>query len=53
MVEEAVKKAEAAPPPEIEDLFKYTYAEMPWHIKEELEELKESLNRSGAGTTNR
>ena len=42
-VEEAVKKAEAAPPPDLEDFFKYTYAEMPWNVKEELEELKESL----------
>jgi len=43
LLEEAVKRAEAAPPPDIEDFFKYTYAEMPWHLKEELEELKESL----------
>jgi pyruvate dehydrogenase E1 component alpha subunit len=42
-VEEAVKKAEAMPPPSVEELFKYTYAEMPWNVKEELEELKESL----------
>ena len=48
VVEEAVKKAEAAPLPLVEDLFKYTYAEMPWHIKEELEELKESLKKLDA-----
>lgn len=45
VVEDAVKKAEAAPPPAIEDLFKYTYAEMPWNVKEGLEELKESLKQ--------
>ncbi|MEE9165353.1 MAG: pyruvate dehydrogenase (acetyl-transferring) E1 component subunit alpha [Nitrospinota bacterium] len=43
LVEGAVKKAEAASPSDVEDFFKYTYAEMPWHVKEELEELKESL----------
>lgn len=43
IVKEAVKKAEAAPPPTIDDLFEYNYAEMPWNVKEELEELKESL----------
>lgn len=45
LVDESVKKAESILPPEPEDLFKYTYAEMPWHIKEELEELKESLKK--------
>lgn len=43
VVENAVKKAEAAPSPAIEDLFNYTYAEMPWNVKEGLDELKESL----------
>lgn len=43
LVEKAVKKAEAVPPPDIEDYFKHTYAEMPKRLKEELEELKESL----------
>lgn len=43
LVENAVKKAEAQPAPLPEDVFKYTYAEMPWRLQEELEELEESL----------
>lgn len=43
IIEDAVKKAEAAPTPPIEDLFNYISAELPWNVKEELKELKESL----------
>ena len=39
-VEKAVKQAEAMPPPKIEDLFEYTYKKMPFHLKEQLDELK-------------
>lgn len=43
LVDSAVKKAEATPHPMPEDIFKYTYAEMPQHLQDELEELNESL----------
>jgi len=39
-IEKAVIQAEAMPPPKIEDLFKYTYREMPSHLHEQLDELK-------------
>ena len=37
----AIKEAESVTPPKFEDLFKFTFAEMPWFLKEELEELKQ------------
>ncbi len=43
MVNNAVKKAEETPPPMPEDIFKYTYADMPQNLREELDELNESL----------
>ncbi|MFB0544556.1 MAG: pyruvate dehydrogenase (acetyl-transferring) E1 component subunit alpha, partial [Asgard group archaeon] len=43
LVDKAVKDAEAVPIPEPEEIFKYTYAEMPWNLEEQLEDLKEFL----------
>ncbi len=43
MVDNAVKKAEACPAPKPEDIFKYTYAEMPDHLQEQLDELEDSI----------
>jgi len=40
-IDAAVSKYESTPPAPIEDIFKYQYAEMPWHLKEQLEKLKE------------
>lgn len=42
-IQAAVKAAEDAPMPEVEDLFTDVYEEMPWHLKEQLQELKESV----------
>jgi pyruvate dehydrogenase E1 component alpha subunit len=38
----AIDEVEALPPPPIESLFDDVYAQMPWHLREELEELKKS-----------
>ncbi len=38
-VEEAVKKAEALQAPEKQDIFNYTFAEMPQQLKDEMEEM--------------
>jgi len=38
----AIKEAESVASPKFEDLFKYTFAEMPWFLKEELKELKQA-----------
>ncbi len=46
-VEEAVKQAEATPPPSLEDVFRFTYAEMPDNLKEELEDLRSRLKEDG------
>ena len=46
----AVEEAEAVPPPEIEDLFKDNYAEMPWNLREQLEELREFLHQRSRST---
>ena len=42
-VEEFVKKAESIEAPNVEDIFKYTFKEMPWNLKEELDDLKENM----------
>ena len=42
-IDEAVKEAEAVPPPELEDIFKYVFAEMTPQLKEQLEYLKSTL----------
>lgn len=44
-INKAVKEAEAVPPPGVEDIFMYNYAEMPWNLRGQLEELKEFLRR--------
>ncbi len=43
MITTAVENAESAPPPGVEDLFIYTYEEMPPDLKEQLEELRNFL----------
>ena len=42
-IDQAVKDAEAVPVPEVEDIFKYVYAEMTPQLKEQLEYLKSTL----------
>ena len=42
-VESSVAKAESYPNQTVEDIFKYMYKEMPWFLKEQLEELKKSI----------
>jgi pyruvate dehydrogenase E1 component alpha subunit len=44
LVDEATEKSENWPAPSPEDVFKYTYAEMPWTLKEQLANLVESLD---------
>ncbi|MFW9929853.1 MAG: pyruvate dehydrogenase (acetyl-transferring) E1 component subunit alpha [Candidatus Thorarchaeota archaeon] len=44
-IDEAVDKAETVGPPEIETLFTDVFYEMPWHLKEQLEDLKEVKRR--------
>lgn len=44
LVDEATEKAEKWPVPSPEDIFKYTYAEMPWILKEQLANLLETLD---------
>jgi 2-oxoisovalerate dehydrogenase E1 component alpha subunit len=38
-VMEALEYAEKVPPPSLESMFEDVYAEMPWHLREQLEEL--------------
>jgi 2-oxoisovalerate dehydrogenase E1 component alpha subunit len=42
-VQKAIEAAEATPMPPLEYLVEDVYAEVPWHLKEELQELKESV----------
>ena len=42
-VKEAVDKYLSYPPPNYEDMFKHTFATMPWNLKEQLAELKNIL----------
>jgi TPP-dependent pyruvate/acetoin dehydrogenase alpha subunit len=46
-LEEAITHAENVPRPSIETLFTDVYAEMPWHLEEQLRQLKEEKS-SGA-----
>ena len=39
-----IERAEAAPAPTLESLFSDVYAEIPWHLKEQQEALKEALS---------
>jgi pyruvate dehydrogenase E1 component alpha subunit len=43
-IDAAVQEAEAVPPPEPEDIFKYVFAEMTMPLKEQLEYLKSTLS---------
>ena len=45
-IAKAVSEAEKNPPPALETLFTDVYSEMPWHIKEELEELREEVGEA-------
>jgi len=40
-VDSAVQKMESMPPADPKDIFKYQYAEMPWHLQEQMKELSE------------
>jgi len=42
-LQEAVEKAESIPPPDLRDLFTWTYAEMSPHLKEQYDESARSL----------
>lgn len=42
-IDQAVKEAEAVPAPEVEDIFRYVYAEMTPQLKEQMEYLKGTL----------
>jgi pyruvate dehydrogenase E1 component alpha subunit len=42
-IDEAVKEAEAVPPPTVEDIFRYVYEEMTPPLKEQLEYLRSTL----------
>lgn len=42
-IQAAVAAAEEAPAPEVEELFRDVFAEMPWHLEEQLQELTESV----------
>ena len=44
-LDDAVDKAEAAGPPDIETIFTDVYKEIPWHLKEQLEDLREIKRR--------
>lgn len=46
-VERGVELAENVPRPTPDDIFKYNYAEMPWNLKDGLEELKGFLEGEG------
>jgi TPP-dependent pyruvate/acetoin dehydrogenase alpha subunit len=42
-IDQAVKDAEAVPMPEVEEIFKYVFAEMTPPLKEQMEYLKSTL----------
>lgn len=47
-IREAIRKAEATPAPALESLFSDVYEDLPWHLKEQLEEARS--NHSDEGT---
>jgi pyruvate dehydrogenase E1 component alpha subunit len=49
LVEEEVRKAEAFPRPTLEDSFKYTYAQMPLDLQEQMEVLRAELGPKREG----
>ncbi|WP_026174255.1 pyruvate dehydrogenase (acetyl-transferring) E1 component subunit alpha [Effusibacillus pohliae] len=46
-IESALAEAEAFPKPQPADMFAHVYAEMPWHIREQQQELQRVLNEGG------
>lgn len=42
-----VEEYESLPERPVEEIFKYTYAEMPWHLQEQLDGLKEFIEEYG------
>lgn len=46
-IDEAVQHAEKLPKPALETLFTDVYAEMPWHLEEQLRELREEKRQGG------
>lgn len=46
-IAQTVTQYEALPKRDIEEIFKYMYAEMPWNLQEQLQELKEYLAEYG------
>jgi len=46
-VDDAVKEYEAVEPADPADMFKYIYKEMPWHLKEAIEEVREFQRKGG------
>lgn len=46
-VDEAVKGYEAIEPADPTDMFKYIYKDMPWHLKEQMEEVREFSGKGG------
>jgi 2-oxoisovalerate dehydrogenase E1 component alpha subunit len=45
-VDDTIRAAEKVPPPRIETIFEDVYAEMPWHLEEQMEEAKERKTRA-------
>ncbi|MFB6286547.1 MAG: pyruvate dehydrogenase (acetyl-transferring) E1 component subunit alpha [Candidatus Bipolaricaulia bacterium] len=46
-VSEAIEEFENTPQRDIEEIFKYTYAEVPPHLQEQMEELRDHLSEQG------
>ncbi len=53
LVDKGIKDAESVSSLQLDDLFKNTFAEMPWNLEEELEELKEAYKNKKIETTNK
>jgi len=45
-VEESVRAYESADPPEPTDIFNHLYGEMPWHLKEQREDMRQFLGQT-------
>ncbi len=48
-IAKVVEEYEKMPERDVEEIFKYTYAEMPWNLKEQLEDLRAYLKERGEG----
>ncbi len=48
-VKAAIERAEAAPPPSIASMFEDVYAELPWHLREQQQELEQGARAKGHG----